>query len=213
MNFVLILAAYLVGAIPFALIVARMKGVDLRTVGSGNLGATNVGRALGWTYGVFVLLLDALKGFVPVCFFPQFATVGDGAWNPDVLRVLLAIAAVCGHVFPVYLGFRGGKGVATGLGVSLALLPVASSIALATFLAVAVPTRLVSLGSVVAAAVLPLAFLATDWPRATGPGLVVLIGAVALATVVIVSHRANIGRLLRGEEKRFSVGGRRESEG
>ncbi len=122
-------AAYLVGAVPFGYLVGRWKGVDLFAVGSGNIGATNVGRVLGWRYGVAVFVLDFLKGALPpaVAGWVWEATVGAGAYPwKEAVRVAAAAAAFFGHLYPVYLGFRGGKGIATGAGTIVVLTPVAA---------------------------------------------------------------------------------------
>jgi acyl phosphate:glycerol-3-phosphate acyltransferase len=188
MAVVLVVAGYLLGSIPFGLLVARARGVDLRAVGSGNIGATNVARALGKTWGIVVLALDALKGFAPT--FYAARTVGA-----DV-ACLVALAAILGHVLPVWLRFRGGKGVATGLGVFVALAPVAAAIAVACYAAVVALTRLSSLGSLVGASALLAGMAATGSP----PSVLGLGGAVWV--IIVVKHRANIRRLIRGEESK-----------
>ncbi len=188
-----LLASYLVGAIPTSYLVVRIvKGQDLRLLGSGNLGATNLFRVLGWRYAVPVGLFDMLKGAVPVLLFAPRA--GDGA----VVALALGAAAVIGHGFPVFLHFRGGKGVATGAGVVLGLAPLAF---LAAFLIWALVVKLsgyVSLGSVLAAAVLPPAVYLLHPDRRPMIGLFIL-----LASLIIVLHRKNIRRLLSGTENRF----------
>jgi glycerol-3-phosphate acyltransferase PlsY len=188
-----LLASYLVGAIPTSYLVVRLvKGQDLRRLGSGNLGATNLFRVLGWRYAVPVGLFDMLKGAVPVLVFAPRA--GGGA----VAALGLGAAAVLGHVFPVFLGFRGGKGVATGAGVVLGLVPLAFLAALATWALVVKLSGYVSLGSVLAAAVLPPAVYLLHPDRRPMIGLFIL-----LATLIIVLHWKNIGRLLSGTENRF----------
>ena len=188
-----LLASYLVGAIPTSYLVVRLvKGQDLRRLGSGNLGATNLFRVLGWRYAVPVGLFDMLKGAVPVLVFAPRA--GGGA----VAALGLGAAAVLGHVFPVFLGFRGGKGVATGAGVVLGLAPLAFLAALATWALVVKLSGYVSLGSVLAAAVLPPAVYLLHPDRRPMIGLFIL-----LATLIIVLHWKNIGRLLSGTENRF----------
>jgi acyl phosphate:glycerol-3-phosphate acyltransferase len=193
MAAVLVLAAYLVGAFPTSYVVARAaRGIDLRQHGSGNLGATNAFRVLGWRAAMPIFVVDILKGFAPAFFFPQL----DG--NASLLWALLyGTAAIVGHVFSVYVGFKGGKGVATGAGVFLALAPVAVLGGLVVWLALVLLTGYVSLASVAAAAVLPVLVAVTGAPVA------VLILSLLLAAFVIYAHRANIGRLLRGEEHRF----------
>lgn len=188
-----LIASYLVGAVPTSYLVVRLvKGQDLRTLGSGNLGATNLYRVLGWRYAVPVALFDILKGAFPVVIFAPRA--GGGA----VEALVLGGAAVVGHAFPVFLGFRGGKGVATGAGVVLGLAPLAF---LATFVTWAVVVKLsgyVSLGSMLAALVLPPAVYLLHPERRPMIGLFIL-----LAALIIVLHRKNIGRLRSGTENRF----------
>lgn len=188
--------AYIVGSIPTALLVGKAYGVDLRTVGSGNLGATNVQRTLGWKAGLFVYAVDMLKGALPTALFPNIAGVADGwPWG-----VLFGVAAIVGHVRPIFLmGKGGGKGVATASGVFFALAPVASAAALAAFVVVVSATRYVSLGSLVGAAVLPLVLFAQQ--RTFTPLLAV---SLLVSAFVFYTHRANIGRLRRGEERRIA---------
>jgi acyl phosphate:glycerol-3-phosphate acyltransferase len=169
-----------------------VKGQDLRRLGSGNLGATNLFRVLGWRYAVPVGLFDMLKGAIPVLVFAPRA--GGGA----IAALSLGGAAVLGHVFPVFLGFRGGKGVATGAGVVLGLAPLAFIAAFATWALVVKLTGYVSLGSVLAAAVLPPAVYLLHPDRRPMVGLFVL-----LAALIIALHRKNIKRLLSGTENRF----------
>lgn len=188
-----VLASYLVGAIPTSYLTVRLvKGQDLRTIGSGNLGATNLYRVLGWRYAIPVGVFDVLKGALPVMVFAPRAGGGDP------VALLLGGAAVIGHVFPVFLKFRGGKGVATGAGVVLGLAPWAFVVALATWALVVKASGYVSLGSIVAAVILPPAVYLLHPERRQ---LVALF--LVLATLIIVLHRKNIGRLLAGTEDRF----------
>jgi glycerol-3-phosphate acyltransferase PlsY len=188
-----LLASYLVGAIPTSYLVVRIvKGQDLRHLGSGNLGATNLYRVLGWRYAVPVGLFDLLKGAIPVLLFAPRAGGGD------TTALGLGAAAVIGHVFPVFLGFRGGKGVATGAGVVLGLAPLAFLAAFMTWAVVVKLSGYVSLGSVLAAAVLPPAVYLLHPDRRPMIGLFIL-----LATLIIVLHWKNIRRLLSGTENRF----------
>lgn len=192
-----ILAAYLLGATPTSYIAGRLgRGIDVREHGSKNLGATNVYRLLGWKYAVPVGLFDVAKGVVPVALFGRWAAAGgaDAAWLP----VTLGGAAVVGHMFSPYVRFRGGKGVATGAGVFLALAPLACAIALPVWGLCLRLTGYVSLSSIVAALTFPL------WVRLTthGPGLTFW-ASVVLALLIVVAHHANIRRLLAGTENRF----------
>jgi acyl phosphate:glycerol-3-phosphate acyltransferase len=188
----LLLAAYLTGAIPTSYIVGRTRGIDLRKEGSGNLGATNAFRVLGWRAATPVFIVDIFKGFFPTFFFPLW----DKADNPH-LALAYGAAAIVGHVFSIYVRFKGGKGVATSAGVLLALAPVAVLAALVIWGTLVFTTGYVSLASIVAAAVLPFVILAVQ-----GIGAVFYL-SLALAAFVIFAHRANIKRLMRGEEHSF----------
>ncbi|MBM4188180.1 MAG: glycerol-3-phosphate 1-O-acyltransferase PlsY [Gemmatimonadetes bacterium] len=188
-----LIVSYLLGSIPTSYLVGRLaKGIDLRQVGSKNLGATNLYRSLGWRYAIPVGLFDLAKGAIPVWVFGPRA--GDGPWWP----LALGVAAVVGHVFSVFVGFKGGKGVATTAGVVLGVAPWATLVALGLWAVVVRLTGYVSLGSIVAAAALPPAAFLLD------PGSRPVVAAlVAMAVFVIAMHRANIGRLLAGTENRF----------
>ena len=187
------LAAYLLGAIPTSYWVVRLvRGEDLRKFGSGNLGATNLFRVLGWKYAIPVGAFDALKGAIPVMIF------GPAAGASPLEAVLLGTAAVVGHVFSVFVGFKGGKGVATGAGVILGLAPWAFLAALVTWMIVTRLSGFVSLGSIVAALVLPPAAYLLHPERRP---LLWIFGL--LSGLIIVLHRANIGRLVAGTENRF----------
>ena len=191
-----LLLAYLAGSIPAAYIAGRsLRGIDLREHGSGNLGATNVMRVMGPKIGAVVLLFDALKGAIPVIVLPILFGVQDTAW----WAIGYGVAAIVGHVRPIFLlGRGGGKGVATAAGVFAALAPVPLLISAVVFLAVVLASGYVSLGSLVSAAVFPLAVIVI----AAGLTPVALAG-LAMAAFVFWTHRANIGRLRRGEEHRF----------
>lgn len=192
-----LLAAYLLGSIPAAYLAGRARGVDLRQHGSGNLGATNALRVLGWKIGLPVFLFDALKGFVPTFFMPGwFGLPAGNHW-----AMAYGLAAIVGHVKPIWLiraGGGGGKGVATAAGVFLGLVPVPMVVALATFAAVLAATGYVSLGSLTAAVALVIAVGVSLGVRHPYFGL-----SAAVAAFVFWSHRANIGRLRRGEESSF----------
>ena len=184
-----IAVAYLLGSIPFGLLLARGAGIDLRTVGSGNIGATNVLRTGNKWLAAATLLLDAGKGFAAVWLAARFG--GDG-WLPAAAGV----AAFLGHVYPIWLGFRGGKGVATLLGVTLALLPVAALVFGVVWLAVAALTRYSSLGGMIAAIAVPLTAVATGRTD-LAPWL------AAMVVVLLWKHRENIVRLRAGTESRI----------
>ena len=186
--------AYLAGATPTSYVVGRtFHGIDLRKHGSGNLGATNAFRVLGWRAAVPVILVDVAKGWVPAAFFPIWDDAAALEW-----ALAYGAAAIIGHVFSIYVGFRGGKGVATSAGVFMALAPWAVLIAGIVWGVVVLLTRMVSLGSLLAAVVLPVAVFATGEPRLE------LWLSIGLAGFVIYAHRGNIRRLLRGEETRIT---------
>lgn len=196
-------AAYLLGAIPFGFIVARSRGVDIRTVGSKNIGATNVFRSVGKPWGILTFILDLAKGFAGAALVPWLATRffgPDGASVAPQLKLLGGIAAVIGHTWPVFLGFKGGKGVATSAGMLLAVAPAAVGIAFASWVVVMLLSRYVSLSSIAAAAVLG---VLVWFPQFCDYRLSTYI-LTALALVVIIRHHANIGRLFKGTESRFS---------
>jgi len=188
--------SYAAGSIPFAYLAGAASGIDLRKQGSGNLGATNVFRVLGWKIGLLVFLADALKGALPVLLLPpRISAAGD----PIIWGIACGVAAILGHVRPLFLGFRrSGKGVATAAGVFFALAPLPMLIAFVVFVAIVLASGYVSLGSLVAAVLLPALLLATR-----GAASPLFLVSVAIAAFVFWTHRANIGRLRRGEEHRF----------
>jgi glycerol-3-phosphate acyltransferase PlsY len=193
-----LVVAYATGSIPTAHLVGKYHGVDLRTVGSGNLGATNVLRTFGWRWGALVYAVDVLKGALPVLFLPAVVAASP-AWTP----LVVGVAAIAGHVRPLFLlGQGGGKGVATASGVFLALAPLATLVAIAAFAVVVWRTRYVSAGSLTAAALLPVALGWQD--RAFTP---LVVAGLVVAAFVFWTHRENIGRLRRGEERRLGGGG------
>ena len=208
----LFLASYFLGAIPFAYVVTKLlTGVDIRTVGSGNVGATNVRRAAGNAAAAVVLALDVAKGFVPAYFLPTwFARMSPGL-SPGLAGVLCGLGAILGHVFTVFLRFRGGKGVATSCGVAFGLAPLQASIALGVFVAVVAVWRYISLGSMSAAAAF-LAGLVLLGKEPWGAGLPLTLFAIAVVVLIVVRHGTNIGRLLAGTEHRIGQdrGGGRE---
>jgi acyl phosphate:glycerol-3-phosphate acyltransferase len=192
MSWALLVVAYVVGAIPTSHLAGRLRGVDLRRQGSGNLGATNAFRVLGWRAALPVVVVDMAKGWVPTALFPLWAGTGSLEW-----ALAYGALAIVGHVFSVFVGFKGGKGVATSAGVFLALAPWAVLIGFVVWGISVVLTRIVSVGSILAALVLPFAVFATNAPRT------VFWLALALSLFVIYAHRENIRRLARGEENRL----------
>lgn len=195
-------AGYICGSLPWGLWLGRVfKGVDVRSLGSGNLGATNVYRSLGAGIGVATLILDIAKGALPVWLIPGLPVLANFPGGREWCAVAIAFAAVAGHVWTFLAGFKGGKGVATTVGVLLALSPPSFAVFLAVFLATLLLTRFVSLGSMLGA----LAFTVALWRFSPG-GFAsprVLLGAL-LAVLVVLRHKDNISRLLKGEESRFS---------
>jgi acyl phosphate:glycerol-3-phosphate acyltransferase len=191
-----ILISYLIGSIPAAWLAGRAHGVDLTRHGSGNLGATNVVRVLGWKTGMAVFLVDVAKGALPVILLPALVA---SRLSPTVVAMAIGLAAVAGHVRPVLLGFRkGGKGVATATGVFLGIAPVATLVAFAVFVAVVVVSGYVSLGSLVSAVALTVTLGVVEGFRSE----IFFLGGL-LSVFVFWTHRANMGRLRRGEEHRF----------
>jgi acyl phosphate:glycerol-3-phosphate acyltransferase len=197
---VLMVAAYLLGAVPFGLLIARANGIDIRQHGSGNIGATNVMRVLGRKAGFTTFALDALKGWIPAGGFPLLAQRLDYAgMEPMALGISCGVASVLGHSFPVYLRFKGGKGVATGAGVLLGIAPFAAVIGLASWGIAFKVTRYVSLASILAAIIVA----GVGWWHYGQESLLLPSVLSVIVFLVIIRHRSNILRLLGGNEKRF----------
>jgi glycerol-3-phosphate acyltransferase PlsY len=222
------LFAFLLGSIPFGLLIAKAKGINIREHGSGNIGATNVLRVVGKKYGISCLLLDALKGFIPVAiatnliqidgralqvplgFLDPWALIlpASEAVKGETVQILTALAAVLGHNYSPWVGFRGGKGIATSAGVLLALMPFAVGLLVVVFLAVFLTTRYVSLASIVAAAVLPLMTFWGSWHHGRVQdgtwNKPLFIFSLVIGILAIWKHRSNIQRLREGTENRFT---------
>jgi len=202
------IAAYLLGSVPFGVIIARAHGKNLRSIGSGNIGATNVSRALGRRWAYLCFLLDLLKGLVPMLVAGILIEMANP--TPGLLSLWLAVgcAAILGHIFPVYLKFKGGKGVATSLGVALGLWPyytICAALAFGIWAAVVLLWRYISLASIAASIAFPVALilaivLTPDWDFANLWPL--LAAAIAIPIMVIVRHRENIKRLIAGTESK-----------
>jgi acyl phosphate:glycerol-3-phosphate acyltransferase len=196
--------AYLLGSIPFGLLIVKAQGgSDIRAIGSGNIGAANVTRHAGKFAGILTLVLDAGKGYAAV-WFAAHHTHGNIRW-----MMVAAVCAVVGHVFPLWLGFKGGKGVATGLGVFLPICWQAVVAGIALWLAVVIFWRYSSLGSIFASVALPLLVYLLYAPGHAPPEFVTL-GTVTISVLVLIKHRPNIARLVAGEEPRLNFG--RKSE-
>jgi glycerol-3-phosphate acyltransferase PlsY len=189
--FISVIASYLVGSIPFGFLLAKTKGIDIRQHGSGNIGATNVWRTIGPGYGLLALILDALKGVVGVA-LGNLAGVGGA-------ELLTGIAALVGHAFPVFLGFKGGKIIATGLGVMIALAPPVALIAVVIFGVVVLTSRYVSLGSILAAISVPMLLALFQYNN-----LYLLFGVV-VCLFAVIKHIPNIKRLLAGTESKIKL--------
>jgi glycerol-3-phosphate acyltransferase PlsY len=197
-----LLIGYVSGSLPWGLWLGQwIRGVDVRTIGSGNLGATNVYRSLGPPIGVATLVLDIAKGALPVWLLPHSGVGTAFPGGAEVCALTAAIAAVAGHMWTFLAGFKGGKGVATSGGVALALSPPAFGVYAAVFIVVLLLTRYVSLGSMIGAVAFAVALGRFGPSGTTGPTFAV---GVLLALLVIVRHKDNIRRLLKGEERRFS---------
>lgn len=193
-----VLAAYLMGSIPFAQLLSTRRGIDLRRVGSGNVGASNVLRTLGVRPAVLAMMLDAVKGTVAVL-------IAQRLTNGVAAPVAAGLASMIGHVYPVWLRFRGGKGVATAAGAFAVLTPVAAVVAVGAFLLTVAVTRFISVGSMVAALTLAVWAIASDAPR------IVEVGAAIGAALVLIGHRANLLRLVAGTERRVGQRGVRDA--
>jgi len=201
---IVLIVGYLAGSVPFGLLLARWIGkIDLREHGSRNIGATNVARTMGFRWGMCVLVLDALKGMLPVLLLPGlFFDPSEPIW--EHIRVGCGLAAICGHMFPCWLKFRGGKGVATALGVVAVLAPWATLFAFAAFTLTFAVSRIVSLSSIVASLVFAATELAHLWPGVfSQTHWTIGLFSVAVPLLIVIRHRENIKRLARGEENRF----------
>ena len=191
--------AYLLGAIPFGLLIARANGVDIRAVGSGNIGATNVFRAMGKGWGILAFSCDALKGFISASVFPLLAKTLRAFDGGAVLPLVCACLAIAGHNWPVYLRFKGGKGVATSAGALIGLAPMAAGAGLLTWALVFVATRYVSVASIAAA----ITAAGAAWFFYAQTGILLPVVLTALCGLVIGRHKSNIQRLIHGSENRF----------
>jgi glycerol-3-phosphate acyltransferase PlsY len=207
-----VLAAYLIGAIPFGYLIARaVRGIDIRTVGSGNLGATNVGRILGRPFFFVVLALDLLKGLLPTATFPWLVRRLSSEAPVD-LPVLVGLAAILGHTFPIYLTFRGGKGVATSLGVVLALEPGSCAVAILVFGVVLWLTRYMSLASLVGGVGFMAAHFIQDPAPFSREHIAMSLFSIAVVGLLVVRHRSNLARIRAGTENRVKLGRSRKPE-
>ncbi len=209
----IILLSYLIGSIPFGLIVGKIaKGIDIRKYGSGNIGSTNVSRILGFKYGLITQIGDILKGVVPTLIiapifyskspFQDYIPINDYTF----IQILAGIAAVCGHIWTIFAGFRGGKGVNTAVGILIGLAPIDLLISFGIFLLVLIISGYVSLGSIIAAISFPtIMFIRENIFKVSITGYSTLIVfAIILSLIIIFTHRSNIDRLLAKKENRFN---------
>ncbi len=210
MLILILLASYLLGSFPTSIVVGKtLKGIDIRQYGSGNAGATNTFRVLGPAAGVFVFAIDLAKGMVAVLVLTRLSS-SSFPINLELLRILAAVAVISGHIWTVFAGFKGGKGVGTAAGALLALAPVEVAIAFGVWAVVTFCSGYVSLGSLSAAVTLPLCLGIGKLALNRSVSSEFLVFACLLAGLIILTHRTNIRRLLRGEENRF---GSRNSQG
>jgi glycerol-3-phosphate acyltransferase PlsY len=196
-------AGYMIGSLPTGFLWGRARGIDIRKEGSGNIGATNVFRVLGKTQGICVLIFDTLKGVCGATLAPTLGMMvgsGEAAGGPELIYLVGGLAAVIGHNYTCWLGFKGGKGIATSAGVLIALLPWAFVVSFSTWIVVTVVTRYVSMASIAAAAVLPIAAIGLG-----RSGLMIGL-ATTMGVLAIYKHRANINRLIQKSEPRIEFG-------
>lgn len=198
-----ILVSYLIGSIPTAYIFGRvLKGIDIRRVGSGNVGATNASRVLGKKVGVIILFLDILKGLLPVIFLGDFIT-SRAMSNQELLRIILGLSCIIGHNWTIFLGFKGGKGIATTLGVLLGLtarvagLKIVLIWVILTWLIAFIPFRIVSLSSVISGISLPV------YTALFKQSKIIFVSSIVLAAFIILRHKPNLKRLIQGKENRL----------
>jgi glycerol-3-phosphate acyltransferase PlsY len=202
------LAAYLLGSIPAGFLAGKAKGIDIRTVGSGNIGATNAFRVLGKTAGTMVLVFDGLKGWAAVTFLPTLAhwILPSASWTPqtqELLRITAAVVVILGHNYTFWLKFKGGKGIATSAGVLAALLPLTFLIALVTWIVVCVATRYVSVASIVGALTLPVSTWFAHVKIGAPYTVLMVVIASLMSALAIYKHRPNIVRLMNGTENKI----------
>ena len=194
-----LVGAYLIGAIPFGFLIGKMRGVDVRTVGSKNIGATNVFRTVGKKWGLLAFFCDVMKGFIPTLLASHFSTSASFSHLP----LCVAIACVVGHMLTPYMKFKGGKGVATAFGALIALMPATVGIAFALFAIVFACSHYISLGSCVAATALAVMVWIPFLDHAGYRDLPLCILVTLIAAFIVWKHRSNIGRLVRGEENKI----------
>ena len=202
---IMILASYLLGSIPTSIIASKIiKGIDIREHGSGNAGATNVFRVMGWKMGLSVLIIDMAKGYIPTILFYKLGMKGVD-WPIINLQILAGLSAIFGHIWTVFAGFKGGKGVGTGAGMLIGLTPFAVIIGIIAFIIVFSISRFVSLGSIIASVFVPITVLIQYQSQETFP-IQLFIFSLFVPVLIIYTHRKNIQRLLKGEESKIQLG-------
>ena len=206
-----LLLAYLIGSFPTAIIAGKiLKKIDIREHGSGNAGATNVFRVLGWKAGLVVLLIDMFKGFASVWWIPAVAVVSPEKYI--YVQILAGLAAIAGHIWTIFAKFKGGKGVGTAAGVFFGLQPGPVFICLLVFFGVVYKTKYVSLGSMIAAILLPVILIVENFVLKVAIPLPMILLSILLAVLIIITHRSNINRLIQGTESEFSFSKKKEEK-
>ncbi len=205
--FLMIAVSYLLGAIPTSIIAGKLlKGIDIRQHGSGNAGATNVFRVLGWKAGLVVLIIDMLKGWIPTVYVSQLGIESGLGWGLINFQIIAGFSAMFGHIWTIFAKFKGGKGVGTGAGMLIGLAPLAVLICLVVFIAIVAATRFVSLGSILAASTFAIVIFVQKFALSQPVPNELLIFSVFIPMLIIFTHRSNIQRLLKGEESKISFG-------
>ena len=201
---ILLLISYITGSFPTSVVMTRViKNIDIREHGSGNAGATNVFRVLGWKYAIFVLAFDILKGWLPTAVYATIIFQQLPVPDQGLVQILCGFAAVIGHIFPIFSGFKGGKGVGSLIGVLLALYPLVFPLCLLIGVAVITTTGYVSLGSISAAIALPIIILILPKLGLISPNLSLIVFSLLVPWLIIFTHRTNISRIRNGTENRF----------
>jgi len=201
---VIILLSYLIGSIPTSIIFSKLfKGIDIRDYGSGNAGGTNAMRILGWKIGSAVMLIDVLKGVIATLFISTIQ-IDPLPLQPEIVKIIAGLAAIFGHIWTVFAGFRGGKGVGTGAGMLISLYPTAALICVAIFLLCLFTVRMVSVSSMTAAISLPIVLFVLNKFHQQEVSEILFYFSIFIAVLIVFTHRSNITRILRGEESRIN---------